>query len=133
MDVKKIAIYLIAILLIFGSGFWVRGYLYDNEATIARMEAALGEAGAINQRLTAERDKLQQLNTGLTEENNRITKYSQDLAANGEALAGQLSEVWDYVARIERNNRENETGLTESAEINKRTRNLISEVEKTGK
>ena len=97
------------------------------------METALGEANANNQRITAERDKLQQLNLGLTEENNRSKQLADQLAKYGEDIASQLVEVRDYVAGIERNHSANEAGLAESAEINRRTGELIGEVEKTGK
>jgi hypothetical protein len=97
------------------------------------METALGEANANNQRITGERDKLQQLNLGLTEENSRSKQLADSLAKYGEDLANQLGEVRDYVAGLERNNSANEAGLAESAEINRRTGELIGEVEKTDK
>jgi hypothetical protein len=123
---QKNIVIAIAVVLLVGFGYWLRGYLHNDAGTIQRMAIALDEANANNQRLTAARDKLEQLNFGLTEENNRSRKYSQELEI-------QLGEVREYADSLERNNRADEKGLAESAEINRRTKILIGEVGKTGK
>src|ERR1035437_5749305 len=95
------------------SGYLICSRIHDNTGTIQRMEAALTAANATNQRVTAERDKLQQLNLGLTDENNRSKQLAEQLRKYNEELAGQLGEVWDYVNGLELNHSANEVGLAE--------------------
>jgi len=126
MNGKSYLIYLGIAVVLFGSGYFTGVRLHDNAGTIARMEELQRAADANNKRLADENAELKRIGSESTKELARAKGYIEE-------LEGKQREADSLADAIDADNRATSEGLDRAAEINRRTKNLIGEVEKTGK